>query len=148
MSEPPDLMKEVGRWTEKAEHDYLAAEHAMALAQEGLTDIVSFHCQQCAEKYLKALLLYLGEPFPKTHDLRLLLDLIPAGVSLWLSREQVIPLNRYVIEGRYPGDWEPITVPEAKHALEMAQAVRQAVLKQLPLGRGQTPHAPERREEQ
>ncbi len=132
MTEPPDLMKQVARWTEKAEHDLKAAEHAMELAAEGLTDIVAFHCQQCAEKYLKALLLCQGVAFPRTHDLRLLLDLIPAGVSLDLQREQVVPLNRYVIEGRYPGDWEPITVPEAQHALEMAQAVRKAVLKQLP----------------
>jgi len=132
MSERPDLRKEVARWAEKAEHDFLAAEHAMELAKEGLTDIVCFHSQQCAEKYLKALLLYRGVAFPRTHDLRLLLDLMPAGVSLGLRREQVIPLNRYVIEGRYPGDWEPITVGEAQHALEMAQAVRQAVLKQLP----------------
>lgn len=132
MNEPPELMKEVARWTEKAEHDWMAAEHAMELAGQGLTDIVSFHCQQCAEKYLKALRLYRGVTFPRTHDLRLLLDLVPAAVSLGLRREQVIPLNRYVIEGRYPGDWEPITVAEAKCALEMAQAVRQAVLKQLP----------------
>jgi hypothetical protein len=77
-------------------------------------------------------LLYRGVAFPKTNDLRLLMDLFSAGISLGLRREQVIPLNRYVIEGRYPGDWEPITVEEAKCALEMAQAVRQAVLKQLP----------------
>jgi len=132
MSERPERMKEVARWAEKAEHDFLAAEHAMELAEAGLTDIVCFHCQQCAEKYLKALLLYRAVAFPRTHDLRLLLDLVPTGVSLGLQREQVIPLNRYVIEGRYPGDWEPITVEEAQRALEMAQAVRQAVLKQLP----------------
>jgi HEPN domain-containing protein len=132
MSERPERMKEVARWTEKAEHDFMAAEHAMELAREGLTDIVCFHCQQCAEKYLKTLLLYRGVAFPRTHDLRLLLDLVPTDVSLELRREQVVPLNRYVIEGRYPGDWEPITVDEAKRALEMAQAVRQAVLKQLP----------------
>ncbi len=52
-----------------------------------------------------------------------------------------------MIEGRYPGDWEPITMAEAQLALEMAQAVRQAVLKQLPLGRGQAPGAPEPRNE-
>jgi HEPN domain-containing protein len=79
MSERPELMKEVARWTEKAEHDFLAAEYAMDLAGEGLTEIVSFHCQQCAEKYLKALLLYRGVTFPRTHDLRLLLDLVSLG---------------------------------------------------------------------
>ena len=132
MNEQPKRTEEIARWTEKAEHDFIAAEHAMELAEQGLTDIVCFHCPQCAEKYIKALLLYRGVAFPKTHDLRLLLDLVPTGVSLGLQREQVIPLNRYVIEGRYPDDWEPIAVAEAQRALEMAQAVRQAVLKQLP----------------
>jgi len=132
MSEPPKRIEEVALWTQKAEHDFLAAEHMMESAKEGLTDIVCFHSQQCAEKYLKALLLYRGIAFPKTHDLRLLLDLIPTDISLELQREEVIPLNRYAIEGRYPGDWEPITPAEAQHAFEMAQAVRQAVLRQLP----------------
>lgn len=132
MSEQPELKKEIRHWTEKAEHDFMAAEHAMELAEEGLTDIVCFHCQQCAEKYLKALLLHRGVAFPRTHDLRLLLDLVSTQVSLGLQREQVIPLNRYAIEGRYPGDWEPITATDAQCALEMAQAVRQAVLRQLP----------------
>jgi len=35
MSERPDPMKEVARWTEKAEHDFLAAQHSMELAEEG-----------------------------------------------------------------------------------------------------------------
>lgn len=131
MSEPPERIEEVALWTQKAEHDFLAAEHMMELAKQGLTDIVCFHSRQCAEKYLKALLLYRGIAFPKTHDLRLLLDLIPTDISLELQREEVIPLNRYAIEGRYPGDWEPITPAEAQRAFEMAQAVRQAVLRQL-----------------
>ena len=132
MTARPELNREVARWTEKAEHDFMAAEHAMELAQKGLTEIVCFHCQQCVEKYLKALLLYRGVAFPKTHDLRLLLDLVPQETPLALRREDVIPLNRYVIEGRYPGDWEPVTVAEAQRALDMAQAARQAVLRQLP----------------
>ena len=85
MSGRPRVVKEVVRWTEKAEHDFLAAEHSLELAEQGLTDIVCYHCQQCAEKYLKALLLYRGVAFPRTHDLRLLLDLIPTGLSLGLE---------------------------------------------------------------
>jgi HEPN domain-containing protein len=132
MSARPDVRKEVARRTEKAEQDFLAAENLVESKEEGLTGIVCFHAQQCAEKYLKALLVCQGVAFPKTHDLRLLLDLIPPAVPLGLRREEVVPLNRYVIEGRYPGDWEPITVAEARCALEMAQSVRQAVLRQLP----------------
>lgn len=132
MNEQPDPIREVLRWVEQAEHDLLAAEHTMQLAESGLTDIICFHCQQCAEKYLKALLVFHAVPFPKTHDLRLLLDLLPSRVSLDLSRTRIVPLNRYVVEGRYPGDWEPITVEEAQQALAMAQGVRTAVRAQLP----------------
>ena len=132
MTERPDSINEALRWVDKAEHDLLAAEHTIQLAPKGLTDIVCFHCQQCVEKYFKALLVYLGIPFPKTHDLRLLLDMIPSRVSLKLSRARVVPLNRYIIEGRYPGDWEPITVEEAKQALAAAREVRAAVHALLP----------------
>lgn len=132
MNERRDSIDETLRWIDKAEHDLLAAEHTIQLAPSGLTDIVCFHCQQCAEKYLKALLVFLSIQFPKTHDLRILLDLVPSQVSLNLSRTRVIPLNRYVIEGRYPGDWEPITLEEAQEALMMAREVRAAVRAQLP----------------
>jgi len=132
MNERPNSAEQIIRWIDKAEHDLLAAEHTMQLAGSGLTDIVCFHCQQCAEKYLKALLVSLSVHFPKTHDLRLLLDLVPERVSLDLLRTRVIPLNRYVIEGRYPGEWEPITAEEAQEALAMAREVRTAVLAKLP----------------
>ena len=68
-----------------------------------------FHAQQCAEKYLKALLALHAVPFPKTHDLPELLLGIPQNVSVRLRPPDVAVLNRYSIEGRYPGDWEPIT---------------------------------------
>jgi HEPN domain-containing protein len=132
MKERPNSAEDVIRWIDKAEHDLLAAEHTMQLVGSGLTDIICFHCQQCAEKYLKALLVSLGVHFPKTHDLRLLLDLVPEHVLLDLRRTRVIPLNRYVIEGRYPGEWEPITAEEAREALAMAREVRAAVRAKLP----------------
>lgn len=132
MSERPERPEELDRWMEKAEHDFLAAKHLLNATEQGLTDVVCFHSQQCAEKYLKAVLLYHGVAFPRTHDLRLLWDLLPAGLLLGLRRAQVIPLNRYLIEGRYPGDWEPITAAEARQAFDMAKTVRHAVLDHLP----------------
>ena len=49
-----------------------------------------------------------------------------------LQRTRVVPLNRYVIEGRYPGEWEPITAEEAREAIAMAREVRNAVRPKLP----------------
>ena len=54
---------------EKAEHDLRNAEHTLTIEQDCPFDTVCFHAQQCAEKYLKALLVWKGIPFPKTHNL-------------------------------------------------------------------------------
>ena len=132
MSEPTERIAGVRRWAEKAEHDLLAAEHDMQLAERGLTDVVCFHCQQCAEKYLKALLILHGVHFPKTHDLRLLMELIPDQVGFRLTKPEVVPLNRYAIEGRYPGEWEPIGVEEARMAITMARGIRDEARRLLP----------------
>ena len=43
-------------WVGKAENDFINAVHTLKLGADGPTDTVCFHCQQCVEKYLKALL--------------------------------------------------------------------------------------------
>ena len=60
------------------------------------------------------------------------MQLVPREVKLGLRMIEVLPLNRYTIEARYPGDWEPITRKEAKEALAIACMVRQAVRVHLP----------------
>lgn len=39
---------------------------------------IAFHCQQAAEKYLKAFLTWHQVAFSKTHDLQELLDIVEA----------------------------------------------------------------------
>ena len=132
MSEPHENSGTVRQWIEKAEHDIRNAEHTLTLKKNCPFDTVCFHAQQCAEKYLKALLVSRSIDFPKTHDLRVLMQLVPKEVKLGLRMNEVLPLNRYTIEARYPGDWEPITRKEAKEALAIARMVRQAVRVHLP----------------
>jgi HEPN domain-containing protein len=43
-------------WVQKAEEDYQAALALSRLRKRPTPNAVSFHCQQCAEKYLKAFL--------------------------------------------------------------------------------------------
>ncbi len=46
-------------------------------------EIIGFHCQQAAEKLLKAVLSEVGAEYPRTHNLRFLMDqLADAGVAL------------------------------------------------------------------
>jgi len=132
MSEPHENSGTVRQWIEKAEHDIRNAEYTLTLKKNCPFDTVCFHAQQCAEKYLKALLVSKSIDFPKTHDLRILMQLVPKEVKLGLRMNEVLPLNRYTIEARYPGDWEPITRKEAKEALAIARMVRQAVRVHLP----------------
>ena len=61
MNEPPDLLRTVLQWVEKAEHDLLNVEHTLTLEEDGPFDTVCFHAQQCAEKYIKAIGRKLGE---------------------------------------------------------------------------------------
>lgn len=55
-------------WIDKAEGDYAVAGREFAAATP-VFDAVCFHAQQCAEKYLKALLQEHSVEFPRTHDL-------------------------------------------------------------------------------
>jgi HEPN domain-containing protein len=68
-------------------------------------DAVCFHCQQSAEKYLKALLEELGLKVPRVHNLDDVLNLLlrhhPALRSL---RRGLIFLTDFAVETRYPGD--------------------------------------------
>ena len=119
-------------WIRKAESDLKTAEHTLALKERCPFDTVCFHAQQCAEKYLKALLVSRTLDFPKTHDLRLLMQKIPGDINLKLHIEEVVSLNRYTIEARYPGDWEPFNRGEAEKAVTIARKVRKAVKTFLP----------------
>jgi HEPN domain-containing protein len=84
---------------------------------------VCFHCQQAAEKYLKALLQELGLAVPKTHNLNDLLDLlVPHDAALAALRRRLKGLTRYAVEYRYPG--LRARTREMQSALRNAERVR------------------------
>ena len=64
------------QWLDIAESDLGVARHLFELYRPMPLEIICYHCQQCAEKALKALNIALGIPggVPGTHDLSMLLD--------------------------------------------------------------------------
>ncbi len=85
--------------------------------------MVCFHCQQCAEKYLKALLEELGLPVPKTHDLNGVLRLLlPHHPALRSFRRGSDFLTQFAVDTRYPGD--DATRRQAEAALRWEDRVR------------------------
>jgi HEPN domain-containing protein len=110
-------------WIRKAEADFRAAE-VLAAAPEPFHDPVCFHCQQSAEKYLKALLEELGIAISKTHQLEDLLTLLlPHHASLGRYRRGLRILTGFAVDPRYP--LLNTTRRQATSALGWAGKVRQ-----------------------
>lgn len=111
-------------WIKKAESDWLAA---IALARRRkipLYDQVCFHCQQSAEKYLKARLEEAGIVSSKTHDLERLLNLVVKLEPRWAALQPSAKrLTDYAVDFRYPGN--EATRQEAKTAIADARAMRE-----------------------
>jgi HEPN domain-containing protein len=70
-------------WVQKAEGDFGTASREIRARRAPNYDAVCFHAQQCAEKYLKALLQEEDIPFGKTHNLVILLDLLLPAEPSW-----------------------------------------------------------------
>jgi HEPN domain-containing protein len=88
-------------------------------------DGVCFHCQQAAEKYLKALMQELALVIPRTHALEDLRNLLlPHHPSLTSFRRGLIFLTSFAVETRYPG--KTATKRQATAALRWAVQVRAA----------------------
>ena len=119
MSDPEELQE----WVAKAEEDYAGAVDLHRRRKAPLPNLVCFHAQQCAEKYMKALLLSKGADFPKTHDLLMLNNLCSAvGIFVEIDPKLLNTLTDYAVRTRYPG--EGSTLGDAKEAMEITKSIR------------------------
>jgi HEPN domain-containing protein len=111
-------------WVGKAESDY---QLALALSRRRkmiFPDQQCFHCQQSAEKYLKARLEEANILPPKIHDLKKLLNMLLGLEPLWSALSNACAsLSDYAVEMRYPGD--SATPKQAKEALRDAKVIRE-----------------------
>jgi HEPN domain-containing protein len=120
-------------WVAKAEGDFLTAGRELAAADRPNYDGVCFHAQQCAEKYLKALLVEEGVAFPKVHDLAALLSLLLPFHPEWEAhRRSCEALTDSAVEVRYPGF--SAAKDDARAALDTATELRRAARRALELG--------------
>lgn len=117
----PEFARE---WIRKAEADRKAARRALQDSKKDpdQAEIACFHAQQCAEKYLKALLADAGSPVPRIHDL-LALARLQKERRLRAPRleERLRSLNQYAVEIRYPGN--SATPAEAHRAIRSMEEI-------------------------
>ena len=132
MKPPEQVLRElVQQWIAKAEVDYRAAQQLLK-GEVPIREAIAFHCQQAAEKYLKAFLVRHQAEFPKTHNMRLLLDLASTlAPDLAASLEPAVALTPYGVDIRYPGDFPDVLPGQDAALFEVATAVRETVLARL-----------------
>jgi HEPN domain-containing protein len=92
---------------------------------------VAFHAQQCAEKYLKAYLVFQGIDFPYTHNISRLLELCAEYASWPEMLQDAEELSPFATMLRYPGPQEEVTEHEATKAITISAMVRKVVREAL-----------------
>lgn len=122
----------VDEWLAEAENNYISAIDLARRLIDQVPDVICNQCQQCAEKYLKALLVQRGIDFPKVHDMTQLKNLI-AQVEPDIQRVQneLKLLDPYGVDVKYPG--LDVTEEEAKEAIKAMKAIRKFVRAKLGL---------------
>jgi len=120
-------MKEITKeWVSKAEGDFTSADLLMYAGEVPIPDTVCFHCQQCAEKYLKAWLQEHDLEFERKHDLLPLLILcMSLDEEFKTIKRDLERLDRYAVVVRYPG--VIIKTDTAEEAIHAAERVRRFV---------------------
>lgn len=120
--------QEFAEWMNVAKRDLRGA-HKLNDGED--CPLVCYHCQQAAEKAVKALIICAGAPggLPKKHDITFLLNQVKNYLSSSIPQEikdAGNDLNQYATATRYPAE-EEISQAEADQAIEEATAILQWV---------------------
>ena len=129
MSEETEIARQ---WIAKAANDLLNADNNLQ-SEVVPFDTVCFHCQQAAEKFLKAFLVGKGQTYPITHDLLLILEkILPLNSGAEKLRDILAILMPYAVEIRYPDDWYMPSEEDAREARDAVNKVKLWLQNALP----------------
>jgi HEPN domain-containing protein len=123
----------IQRWIEKADHDLGAAEVTYLYIPK-CRDIITFHCQQAVEKYLKSYLLFLDIPLKRTHNLTFLLGLISKKENVANEiYDKAAELEDFAVEIRYPDTIIELTDQDIARAIQIAKEFRKYIITKMDL---------------
>lgn len=129
MTPKEELVKE---WLRLADDDLRLARLTMQDA-EPVYWAAAFHCQQAAEKSLKAFLAYNEHHVEKTHDIEFLVKLCMKILpEMEKFIETAAALSEYAVDTRYPAAKFEITKTKAEKAMETARSIFEFVIEVLP----------------
>ncbi len=105
---------EATSWLEKAKGDLDVVRRSLMPLPDKNLEAAAYHCQQAAEKSIKALLVHLKIAYPRGggrgHDLGLAASAAPKGHKLYSEALALVPLTPWATAYRYPSD-DPATAP-------------------------------------
>ena len=117
-------------WLRYARGDLALAQ--VSLPEDSFYELLCFHAQQAVEKALKAVLIINNISYPKTHNIRTLLDLLPKEIVLPADVDAAAILTDYAVSGRYPDEVEEVSEEEYQEAVRLALVVVQWAKSILP----------------
>jgi len=121
------VAESVLQWLELSRMDLHAARILMA-ADPTEPALACFHVQQSAEKSLKAALVAERIDSPRIHHLIELRALLPEGLNIPGSDDELKQIGIWAEKSRYSFGYEEFTDPTAAWGIEMAQAIYDAVV--------------------
>lgn len=120
-------IKEAQEWQRLADMDLRTAEYLLSMSPLPV-EIICYHCQQSAEKYLKGYLVFCGIAPPKMHDLDELCKLCIKSTDSFKSiSDKCSDLTAYGVQPIYPMELI-LEEKDMQHALESAKAIKNFVL--------------------
>ncbi len=126
MSAPEEILADKAlKWMRFADEDLRLAEHALRLTSGCPYRLIAYHAQQCAEKYIKAFLVFSNIDFPYTHNIRKLIRL--CGDDIFEALQDADALTPFAVTTRYPGLDDDVDKSEALFAIDLAKKVKQHI---------------------
>jgi HEPN domain-containing protein len=133
------LRVEPEAWLTTATVD-LRAGRACLSVPEPVVTAAAYHCQQAAEKLVKAVLVWLSLDVPRSHDIDSLVMRIPRDLPI---REKLLPFRRFTAFAtlyRYPGEAGDVsdepTVEDVRGWLDEIEAVRDRIALTISVANG------------
>ena len=121
----------VAEWIRYSDTDFATAKHLYENMRPVPLEIICYHCQQSAEKALKAYWIFSNMKPPRTHDLILLRnECEKIDKSFEAIVENCVNLNDYSSQPRYPMEME-ITDEDTHLALRDSETISEFVKEKI-----------------
>lgn len=126
-----ELAAKALEWISFADDDLRVAQHTFSITPKCPVRLAAYHAQQCAEKYLKAYLVWRGIDFPPTHNIARLRKLCVDLASWAADLRDADELSTFAMTARYPGQEIKVTETDARMSVRIAETVKEAVRRAL-----------------